>query len=224
MKVVNIKKGIVAAATVAGLFSVAQPANAVATGGLIYFTGELVSTSCQAAVAGDDIGVPSGTIDAGGSLYENYSQVTLPTIPITELNANGKTAGQTTFHIIVWGCNGVAPDGSSDSALAGSSVKAYFSGGPFVNSQTGRLKNAREAQVGTDDHGPGAQHVELELLDGSQHFQKINIGNGDQISGGYVTSLNSGYAVLPYAVRYYSTGSANAGIVESLATYTLVYH
>lgn len=222
MKVVNVKKGIVAAATVASLFSVAQPANAVATGGLIYFTGELVSTSCQAAVAGDDIGVPSGTIGEEGSLYENYSQVTLPTIPITELNASGKTAGQTTFHIIVWGCNGVAPEGGSADD-AGSSVKAFFSGGPFVNSQTGRLKNAREAQTATDDHGAGAQRVELELLDGSQHFQKINIGNGDQISGGYVTSLNSGYAVLPYAVRYYATGAAAAGLVESLATYTLVY-
>lgn len=85
------------------------------------------------------------------------------------------------------------------------------------------MKNAREAQTATDDHEAGAQRVELELLDGSQRFQKINIGNGDQISGGYVTSLNSGYAVLPYAVRYYATGAAAAGLVESLATYTLVY-
>lgn len=155
----------------------------------------------------------NGTINFSGVLSSSTCNVTvgqgdnstvsLPSLSASMLSSSGQVAGQTPFNISVSGCS--AADSES------SSVKAYFEHNGNTDAN-GRLNNTGDAQ-----------NVKLQLLDGSQSWQAINVGDVGQQDGGYV-AISSGSATLPYAVRYYATGAATAGTVTSSATFNLVYN
>lgn len=148
--------------------------------------------------------VVAQTCDAVVNGGANPSSVTLPTVQASVLGSAGSTAGQTGFNIALANCAATAPTG-------GGTVKAYFEQGATVDTN-GRLINQ------TTD---GAKNVALELIDGNDN-SAIKVGDIAQNTGNFVT-ITGGKATLPYAVRYYATGVATAGVVTSSATYSLIY-
>lgn len=152
--------------------------------------------------------VTSQTCNAtiGSTATGQAATLTLPAVQASALATAANTTGQTSFNISVTGC------ATSNPAGAGT-VKAFFERGAAVDA-SGRLTN----QTSTN----AASNVSLQLLDGSNNNSPINIGDVSQNSNGYV-SIANGSATLPYAVRYYATGTATAGAVSSNVTYSLIY-
>ncbi|HBC0989830.1 TPA: type 1 fimbrial protein [Escherichia coli] len=138
-----------------------------------------------------------------GSSGATPATVVLPTVQADVLGTLGKTAGQTAFKIDVTSCN-------VSSQSSANTVKAYFEKGAGVDGN-GRLINTASN---------GASNVVLELVGGTSN--PINVGDISQSSDSYV-AISDGNATLPYSVRYYATGKASAGPVESRVTYSLIY-
>lgn len=146
-------------------------------------------------------------VSVNGTATPAAASVTLPTVQAGVLGTAGNTAGQTSFTMELTGCAETNPTG-------GGTVKAYYEQGATVNTN-GLLINQATG---------GANNVVLQLLDGTTN-NTINVGSATQqtAGNGYV-SITNGAAVLPYSVRYYSTGVATSGAVSSSVTYTLVYN
>lgn len=125
--------------------------------------------------------------------------VTLPTVLTSLLDLSGKTAGRTDFEIKLNNCSGGA-----------ATAAAFFEAGTDVEPVSGQLIN----------HGT-ATNVRLQLLDNST---PISVGSTEQLADTSRIAINSGNAVLPYAVQYYATGVATAGTVLSTVTYSIDYH
>ena len=95
-----------------------------------------------------------------------------------------------------------------------SKVAAFFQPGNTVDLSTGRLKNV----------GGSATNVDLRLLDASNSYAPINIGNTDQVDGmAYVDINTDGTALLPYAVEYFANAQTTPGTVTSSVIYNLQY-
>lgn len=184
-------KKIAVAAALSGVFvvSFAQAATTGTSGGTINFTGAVNADTCNVTVNGDGTGT---------------TMVALPTVQASYLKTAGVTTGQTTFKMEVEGCK------TTSTRAGGDTVKAYFSGGPSVDTN-GHLSNTAATDAATN--------VVLELVDGTT---KESIQVGTPSTTGFV-SINSGKASLSYDVRYLSMGEAGAGNVESSVQYTLVY-
>ncbi|MGS0639219.1 fimbrial protein [Citrobacter sp. VF227] len=140
----------------------------------------------------------NASINGGG----NNATVILPTVQASSLAAAGNNAGQTGFTVTISGCN------------AAGNLRAYFENGATVDSASGRLKNTAASGAATA--------VQLELLDGSQNYTPVNIGNSNQNNAGFIP-IAGATVTLPYAVRYYATGTAGAGAVTSSVTYSVIY-
>lgn len=136
---------------------------------------------------------------------ENGASVTLPTVNASALGAPGSTAGQTAFSVNVTDCASTNPSGAG-------TLKAYFEKGANVDAN-GRLINTAT---------PGATNVVLELVDGTSNTA-LKAGDISQNDGSFV-AISGGNAIVPYSVRYYATGVATAGTVESSVTYSLIYN
>ncbi|WP_336983056.1 MULTISPECIES: fimbrial protein [unclassified Cedecea] len=141
----------------------------------------------------------------GSTASGTAATVTLPAAQANVLATSGNTAGQTSFNISVTGCATTSPQGAGN-------VKALFEKNANVDSQ-GRLTNTATG---------GATNVALQLIDGVTNTPII-VGDASQSSNGY-TNITSGSATLPYAVRYFATGTATAGSVTASVTYTLIYN
>ncbi len=143
-------------------------------------------------------------VAVNGATGSAAAAVTLPTVQAGVLGVAGNTAGQTAFKMDVTGCTADV-DGAS-------TVKAFFEQGPNVD-VNGRLIN--KASTGA------ASNVVLELVDATGNTP-IKAGDISQNTGNFIT-MTEGKATLPYAVRYYATGVAEAGAVSSSVTYSLAY-
>ncbi|HDV9838951.1 TPA: type 1 fimbrial protein [Enterobacter asburiae] len=152
--------------------------------------------------------VTSQTCNAtiGSTASGTAATVTLPTVQANVLATAGNTAGQTAFNIAVTGCAATNPTNAG-------TVKAFFEKGATVDAN-GRLTN----QTTTG----GASNVALQLVEGTANTP-INVGDATQNTGNFATITGSS-ATLPYAVRYYATGTATAGAVSSSVTYSLIYN
>lgn len=160
----------------------------------------------------------TGTITFNGELTDTTCKVdidgqgadatvVLPAVSVNELAATGETAGRTSFNMNLSECV-VGTEGGH------SKVSAFFQAGSTVDLSTGRLLNVS----GT------ATKVNLRLLDASNNFAAINIGNTDQVTGtAYVDIDTDGTALLPYAVEYYATAQTTPGTVTSSVVYNLQY-
>lgn len=160
----------------------------------------------------------TGTITFNGELTDTTCEVDingqgsdatviLPTVGINQLTTSGNTTGRTSFNMNISDCV-IGEKGEH------SKVSAFFQPGNSVDLSTGRLKNV----------GGSATNVDLRLLDASNSFAPINIGNTDQVNGmAYVDIKADGTAFLPYAVEYYANGQTTPGTVTSSVVYNLQY-
>ncbi len=170
------------------------------------------------AVSVNAMAASTGTITFNGKLTDTTcnvniegqgadATVTLPTVSVSELTAAGNTTGRTAFRMALSGCT-IGTVGQQ------STVSAFFQPGDTVDLSTGRLKN-----VSGD-----ATNVDLELLDASNSYAVINVGNTAQVNDmAYVDIATDGTATLPYAVEYYANGKTTAGTVTSSVVYNLQY-
>ncbi|HBM3280037.1 TPA: type 1 fimbrial protein [Klebsiella oxytoca] len=160
----------------------------------------------------------TGTITFNGELTDTTCEVdingqgsdatiVLPTVGVNQLTAAGDTTGRTSFNMNVSDCVIGTQGGHSK-------VSAFFQPGNTVDLSTGRLKNV----------GGSATNVDLRLLDASNSFAPINVGNTDQVNGmAYVDIQADGTAFLPYAVEYYANAQTTPGTVTSSVVYNLQY-
>jgi major type 1 subunit fimbrin (pilin) len=168
--------------------------------GTINFNGELTDTTCDVNIEGQG---PDATI-------------TLPTVSINELTAAGQTTGRTSFNMALTNCQVTAADEENGVAAGPSKVSAFFQPGDTVDLSTGRLLNQ------TAD---GATNVDLQLLDASNAYAAINVGNTSQVNDTAYVDIDTatGTAEIPYAVEYYATDATTAGKVTSSVVYNLQY-
>ncbi|HBV8970900.1 TPA: fimbrial protein [Klebsiella oxytoca] len=160
----------------------------------------------------------TGTITFNGELTDTTCEVdvngqgsdatvVLPTVGVNQLTASGKTTGRTAFNMNISNCV-IGEKGEH------SKVSTFFQAGNTVDLSTGRLKNM----------GGSATNVDLRLLDASNNFAPINVGNTDQVNNTtYVDIKDDKTAFLPYAVEYYANGQTTPGTVTSSVVYNLQY-
>lgn len=160
----------------------------------------------------------TGTITFNGELTDTTCEVdingqgsdatiVLPTVGVNQLTASGNTTGRTSFNMNISDCV-IGTEGGH------SKVAAFFQPGNTVDLSTGRLKNV----------GGSATNVDLRLLDASNSYAPINVGNTDQVNGmAYVDIQADGTAFLPYAVEYYANAQTTPGTVTSSVVYNLQY-
>ncbi|MTH45708.1 fimbrial protein [Intestinirhabdus alba] len=126
--------------------------------------------------------------------------VTLPTLPTSMLAAANATAGATNFTMNLTGCTNAT------------NVRAFFEAGPNVEASTGLLKNTLTTG--------NATNVKIQLMDEAGH--ELKAGDTSQRSNA-ATPLTSGAANLSYSARYFATGAAGAGAIETSVTYSIDY-
>lgn len=160
----------------------------------------------------------TGTITFNGELTDTTCEVDingqgpdatipLPPVGVNKLTELGKTFGRTSFNMKLSDCV-IGTEGGH------SKVAAFFQPGNTVDLSTGRLKNV----------GGTATNVDLRLLDASNSFAPINVGNTDQVTDmAYVDIKPDGTAFLPYAVEYYALAQTTPGTVTSSVVYNLQY-
>lgn len=160
----------------------------------------------------------TGTITFNGELTDTTCEVDingqgsdatviLPTVGVNQLTASGDTTGRTSFNMNISDCV-IGTEGGH------SKVAAFFQPGNTVDLSTGRLKNV----------GGSATNVDLRLLDASNSYAPINIGNTDQVDGmAYVDINTDGTALLPYAVEYFANAQTTPGTVTNSVIYNLQY-
>lgn len=173
-----MNKSILFAALVAIPFvASAQSANTIT------FQGEVAAQTCSVAVNGNT----------------SSPVVLLPTVSQSDLDVQGKSAGQTEFTVSVSGC------AASASAQA---VNTKFT--PNNATASGNLANA-----GT------ATNVSLQLLDpqGGMPFDLT----GGYSAPGLVVAANETTASHQFAVRYFAEGAATAGSVIGAVQYSVAY-
>ncbi|CDL85279.1 fimbrial protein [Xenorhabdus szentirmaii] len=154
------------------------------SGGTITFVGEVLATTCNV------------TLDSSSSAN---GTVSLPSALLSDLDIDGKFAGETSFTLNLTGC--VQPSHRSAPPIP----FAYFSGGNSAN----RLDNTKKSD--------GATNVEIELLDSAKNTIKIDDVNQQR------TQAITGTGKLQYYARYRATGKATAGGVSSMVSYNIQY-
>lgn len=160
----------------------------------------------------------TGTITFNGELTDTTCEVdingqgsdatvVLPTVGVNQLTASGDTTGRTSFNMNISDCV-IGTEGGH------SKVSAFFQPGNTVDLSTGRLKNV----------GGSATNVDLRLLDASNNYAPINVGNTDQVNNMAYVDINAdGTANIPYAVEYYANAQTTPGTVTSSVVYNLQY-
>ncbi len=146
------------------------------------------------------------SINGGASGTQANDTVVLPTVAAGSLASAGATGGISNPSDIVFalsGCTGTA-----------TKAVARFENGPTVDQTTGNLVN----QAGAG----GATNVQVQLLNAA--MQPINIttnANNDLATNG--GTITAGNANLTYFGRYFATGAASAGTVNTIVQYTMDY-
>ncbi|WP_434642559.1 fimbrial protein [Klebsiella sp. I138] len=177
----------------------------------------LASVAVAAALMSSSALAADGTINFRGKLVANTCDITindqaspgvvvLPTLAASTLATAGQTAGKTQFNIGLTNCEGMTST---------STAAAFFENGATVNTTTFNLIN-------TDTSATGAENVQLQLLDATSD-QAINIGNQNQRTNTSRIDASTASVVLPYAVQYYSLGTATAGDVTSQVNFSIDY-
>ncbi|ROO28927.1 fimbrial protein [Salinisphaera japonica] len=182
--------------------AVCAPAAVAQQGGTISFDGKVTAASCEIVGEGAD------------------QTVTLPTVSVNALPAEGATAGETPFDIQLANCSLA---NNTDKTTGSQSVTAYFTPNANVNTTFGTLLNTTDAASG------GAQNVTIQLVNG-ENDQAIDIGNTvptDESSLGNLPAgqfdADNGQVTLNYLARYFATGQSTAGEVNAMASYVLIY-
>jgi len=121
----------------------------------------------------------------------------LPTVPTSNLNVAGATAGTTNFTLSITGCT--AP-------IADTPVNTLFIGN---NVQPGGILGSSGS----------ATNVGLQLLNGTQSIDLT----APSLQSGLVIGAAATSASHDFSVRYYATGAATAGTVVGSVQYEVAY-
>lgn len=136
--------------------------------GTVTFDGQLTKTTCKVDIEGQG---PDATI-------------TLPTVSTNTLTQAGQVTGRTAFNMNLHDCENIIPEiidfslpltRNTTVSTTHALVSAFFEAGMTVDPVTGQLKNM-------DTSATGATFVNLQLLDGSNNFAPIKIGNTKQVT------------------------------------------
>ena len=166
----------------------------------------LLTMTAGAAMAAD------GTITVFGEVVTQTCTVDvadlnkvvyMPAVAASALAVNGATAGGTPFSIALTACP------------VGSSMSAHFLPGATINNTTGNLINQAAA--------PTAGNVEVALYN-TTGVTKINLAaaKGAQTSPAFVVPAG-GATSMAYQAKYFATGVATTGKVQSNVDYNLSY-
>jgi len=196
-----MKKTLFSAALALAFGLVAVQASAA--DGTITFNGEITDTTC--------------TITGGGAATGTGNvTVTLPTVSTSALPAAGKTAGETSFSLVLGGGTGCT--NGKTAALWVETASTLD-----LDASTGALKNH---VVG------GAANVQVQMVNpanGNPILLNINnaVTNGATVIAGSnqpAATIAGNTATLKYVGRYLATGVAGAGAVQSVMTYSMQYN
>ncbi|WP_114194188.1 fimbrial protein [Edaphovirga cremea] len=161
--------------------------------GTITFNGELTDTTCDVTVNGE-------AADA---------TVKLPTVGVSQLNADGAITGRERFNMELTNCAVVTEGGKNQ-------VSVFFQQGATVDSKGHLINTLTDATAAT--------LVDLQLLDASNNYLPINAGDASQTTTtAYAPIPDGGSLTLPYAVQYYANGQATPGLFSSSVMYNLQY-
>lgn len=173
----------------------------------------ILSTVVALALGSTSAMASNGTITINGKLTNatctvkvddsatGDAVVTLPTLPASMLAKDGDTAGATNFTMKLSNCSPTT-----------GKVRAFFESGADVDASTGRLKNALTTGK--------ADFVQVQLR--NEKDVVLQAGNTSQRANA-TTDLVAGAAVLNYSARYFATGVATAGNLQSAVTYSIDY-
>jgi major type 1 subunit fimbrin (pilin) len=159
------------------------------------------------ALAAGDVMAQSPTVTISFTGYYNSVSctvqggnlnVTLPTISTTALSSAGATAGATEFNIPVLCESDV------------NSLVAYFQQGPTTDAD-GNLN----VENPTDPKSATRVQIQLTNGDGSP----IRVGDVSTVKP--VSVKGSAVTSIPFFARYYATGQASAGTVNTYVTFVL---
>lgn len=164
------------------------------------FAGSALATSGTINITGK---VTDTTCNISVNGQGNIATVTLPTVPSSALSLAGNTAGTTPFSIALSDCSGTTF----------TTAHTFFEAGTMVEMSSGRLNNA--------DSSGGATNVQVELLNST--LSPIKAGATDALQGDIEVDNTAGTTTLNYFARYYATGAAEAGSVNTEVDYTIIY-
>lgn len=153
----------------------------------VTFQGEVTSQTCKAVINGESEGT-----------------VLLPTVPVSELDTAGKTAGLTPFTISVSGCTV-----STTSELK---IGTKFLGQNVTS--TGNLGN-----IATNNP---AKNVSIRLTSDADGTKPVAL-NGVTTVQGLVLPINKSETSHQFGALYYAENTATPGAITAVAEYTLSY-
>jgi major type 1 subunit fimbrin (pilin) len=193
-------KQIKLASAIAFAMGIAAAGSASATdGGTISFTGSVTNQTCTITPGGD----------VRGSDGSNFT-VVMSEATTAELNAAGQTSAQT----FPFSLSFSPGEGGTPCAAGTVATISFVSGGGTVDTTTGTLKNTTT--------GAGyAANANIQLLSGTGAGTVINLANANSTS---VTLGVGGLGQLNYQARYFATGVATPGLVQSNIAYTATYN
>ena len=153
----------------------------------VTFQGEVTDQTCKATING-----------------QSDSTVLLPTVPVSELNAEGMTTGLTPFTISVQDCQTATTDLQIATKFLGHNV-----------TQLGNLGNIATANP--------ANNVAIQLTANADGLNPVKL-NGITTVPGLVLEAGATSATHQFGAQYYAEGAATAGEVTAVAEYTLSYN
>jgi major type 1 subunit fimbrin (pilin) len=197
-----MKKTLFSAALALAFGLVAVQASAA--DGTITFNGQITDTTC--------------TITGGGAATGTGNiTVTLPTVSTSALPADGKTAGDTAFSLILGG-------GTNCTNGKTASLWVETTATPALDTSTGALKNQAAG---------GATNVQVRMVNPANN-QPINLGINAAVTNGATlvaasnqpaATIAGNTATLNYVGQYLAKGgAATAGAVTTYLTYSMQYN
>jgi major type 1 subunit fimbrin (pilin) len=213
---IRIKRAMAAAGIATAL---ALPLSSQASDGTITFNGTVTANTCAVSVNSGANGVITG-----GHADATVLLPTVSTAALTGAAATGATAAKTTaagtfFNMTLSACVATNHDVGALGTGTPAFVNIYFEAGPNVDVLTGGLINTTVA---------GGSTVEVKLYNASsasivttQIFPGTNTGQNPTGSGLSPASGGTQYYYAGYATP--AGTAANAGIVSTSVTYSLVY-
>lgn len=208
VKRMNPMKKLILVSALAALVGSAMAADPAVTGGKITFQGKVVDQTCSVSTNSRD------------------QIVVLQNVPKNKLAALGAEAMPTPFHIDLEGCKKATDDNK-----AAKTVKASFSSVANVDPENEySLKNkvgdtyAKNVNIrlysanGTDAIYPSRQTVSPDTPTTGRTTYKMDEGNTTKVEFGDDLS-----PVLHYIAKYYATGEATVGDVETSVNFELTY-
>jgi major type 1 subunit fimbrin (pilin) len=173
-------------------------------------TGSLLGLASFGANAADGTITFTGTVSdttcsinsvATGSPADK--SITLPTVSAGTLSTTGATAGTSSPTDLAFTLSGCTSGATK--------AIANFENGPQVDQTTGNLKNS-----GT------AANVQVQLLNAAMNPINITTNSNNQLATDGV-AITGGAASPKYFARYFATGKAAAGTVNTSVQYTMQY-